>query len=108
MISDGKIVLSGTSGIFNKDNTRTLDNQSLFGIGSTSKMFTATAVMMLLDQGKLDLDEPVTTFIREFKMADPRYKEITVRMLLNHSSGFLGSEEYIPRLKICAVWDRYI
>ncbi len=91
LISDGKIVLSGTSGVFNKDQTRTLDNQSLFGIGSTSKIFPTTAVMILSDQGKINLDEPVTTYIPEFKMADPRYKEITVRMLLNHSSGIMGS-----------------
>ncbi len=91
LISDGKIVVSGTSGIFDKDNTKSLDNQSLFGIGSTSKMFAATAIMMLSDQGKLNLDEPVVTYIPEFKMADGRYKEITVRMLLNHSSGIMGS-----------------
>ncbi len=90
LISDGKIVLSGTSGVFNKDKSRDLDNQSLFGIGSISKMFTTTAVMILVDQGKINLDEPVTTYIPEFKMADPRYKDITVRMLLNHSSGIMG------------------
>ena len=91
LIADGKIIISGTSGTFNKDNTRALDNQSLFGIGSTSKMFTATAIMLLADQGKLNLDEPVVTYIKEFKMADERYKDITVRMLINHSSGIMGS-----------------
>ena len=48
-------------------------------------------IMVLSDQGKLNLDEPVVTYIPEFKMADGRYKEITVRMLLNHSSGIMGS-----------------
>ncbi len=91
MISDGKMILSGASGTFGKDTNGTLDNQSLFGIGSISKMFTATAVMMLSDQGKLNLDEPVVAYIPEFKMADERYKNITVRMLLNHSSGIMGS-----------------
>lgn len=91
LISEGKIVASGTSGVFDKDNTATLDNQSLFGIGSISKLFTTTAIMVLSDQDKLDLDEPIVTYIPEFKMADERYKEITVRMLLNHSSGIMGS-----------------
>lgn len=91
LISEGKTIISGTSGIFGKDNTKTLDNQSLFGIGSTSKMFTTTAIMMLSDQGKLNLDEPIVTYIPEFKMTDRRYKGITVRMLLNHSSGIMGS-----------------
>ena len=91
LISDGKIVVSGTSGIFHKANVKTLDNKSIFGIGSISKMFPATAIMLLSDQGKLNLDEPVATYLPEFKMADKRYKEITVRMLLNHSSGIMGS-----------------
>ncbi len=91
LISDGKIILSGVAGSFDKYNSKTLDNQSLFGIGSTSKMFATTAIMLLEDQGKLKLDEPVATYIPEFKMADERYKEITVRMLLNHSSGLMGT-----------------
>ncbi len=91
LISDGKIVVSGTSGIFHKANVKTLDNKSIFGIGSISKMFPTTAIMLLSDQGKLNLDEPVATYLPEFKMADERYKEITVRMLLNHSSGIMGS-----------------
>ena len=91
MISQDKMIVSGTAGVYNKENTRTLDNNSLFGIGSTSKMFATTAIMMLSDEGKIDLDQPVLTYVPEFKMADERYKQITVRMLLNHSSGIYGS-----------------
>lgn len=40
--------------------------------------------------GKVDLDEPVTAYLPDFTMADPRYTQITVRMLLNHSSGLMG------------------
>ena len=91
LVSDGKIVVSGTAGIFHKSNVIPLNSQAMFGIGSISKMFTTTAIMLLSDQGKLDLDEPVVTYLPEFKMADERYKKITVRMLLNHSSGIMGS-----------------
>ena len=63
----------------------------LYGIGSVSKIYTAMAVMHLAEKGKLDLDKPVTTYLPAFKMADERYKDITVRMLLNHSSGLMGS-----------------
>ena len=41
--------------------------------------------------GKVSLDAPVTRYLPDFKMADERYKDITVRMLLNHSSGILGT-----------------
>lgn len=91
LVSGGKNVISGTAGIFQKSNDIPLNSQTMFGVGSVSKMFTATAIMLLSDQGKLDLDEPVITYLPEFKMADDRYKKITVRMLLNHSSGIMGS-----------------
>ena len=65
----------------------------MYGIGSVSKVFTAAAVMKLVDQGKIDLDEPVTVYIPEFELADQRYKNITVRMLLNHSSGIMGTTD---------------
>ena len=63
----------------------------VYCIGSVSKMYTTAAVMRLAQDGKLDLDKPVTTYLPDFKMADERYKDITVRMLLNHSSGLMGS-----------------
>ena len=50
-------------------------------------MYAVTAVMQLADQGKVDIDAPVTDYIRDFKMADERYKDITVRMLMNHTTG---------------------
>lgn len=78
----GEVVLSG-------DTSLTAD--TMYGIGSVSKVYTAAAVMQLVDQGLIDLDEPLTTYIPEFVMADARYVDITPRMLLNHSSGLMGS-----------------
>lgn len=63
----------------------------IYGIGSVSKVFGAAAVMRLVDEGKIELDMPVTEYIPEFEMADERYRQITVRMLLNHSSGIMGT-----------------
>mgnify|MGYP001571799979 FL=1 len=91
LIDNGKIVLSGNSGVYSKENTKALTAHSMYGIGSVSKMFVTTAVMKLVDSGKIKLDTPITEYIKEFKMADDRYKKITVRMLLNHSSGLMGS-----------------
>lgn len=68
-------------------------NKTMYGIGSISKMFTTAAVMKLVDQGKVELDKPVTAYIPGFRMADSRYKDITVRMLLNHSSGLQGTTQ---------------
>lgn len=91
MMDSGEIVESGVGGVYSKQENRLLTTENLFGIGSTSKMFTTAAMMRLVDQGKVDLDRSVTDYIPEFTMADERYKDITVRMLLNHSSGLMGS-----------------
>lgn len=88
---DGKITLSGHAGVYSRTENRALTDDDLFGVGSVSKVYTTAAVMRLVEAGKVGLDEPVTTYLPGFKMADPRYADITVRMLLNHSSGLMGS-----------------
>ena len=55
---------------------------TLYGVGSVSKMYTTAAVMKLAEEEKLSLDAPVTAYLKNFRMADPRYTKITVRMLL--------------------------
>ena len=67
------------------------DEDQIYGVGSVSKIYVTTAVMQLVEQGKVDLDAPVTEYIDDFKMADDRYKDITVRMLMNHTSGIAGT-----------------
>jgi len=91
IIDNGKITVSGQAGMNDRAGKLPLTKDTVYGIGSTSKVFTAAAVMKLVDQGKIDLDTPVVHYIPEFKMADERYKQITPRMLLNHSSGIQGS-----------------
>lgn len=91
LIDGGDIVLSGQTGINDPSNHVPLTSDTMYGIGSTSKMFLTTAVMKLVDEGKVKLDDPVLNYIPEFKMKDKRFAQITVRMLLNHSSGLLGT-----------------
>lgn len=91
LIDNGEIKLSGSSGYNNKEKKEKVTSATMYGMGSISKVYTAVAVMQLVDQEKIKLDEPVTTYIPEFKMSDERYKKITPRMLLNHSSGLMGS-----------------
>lgn len=88
---DGEIVLTGHVGDYSRTENRALTDDILYGIGSVSKMYTTAAVLKLAEEGKVDLDTPVTQYLPDFTMADPRYQDITVRMLLNHSSGLAGS-----------------
>ena len=68
------------------------DTEYVYCVGSVSKVYSTAAVMQLVDEGKVELDGPVTDYIPEFRMADPRYKDITVRMLMDHTSGLMGSD----------------
>ncbi|MCL2593654.1 MAG: beta-lactamase family protein, partial [Defluviitaleaceae bacterium] len=72
------------------------DEHTLFQVGSTSKPFTAIAVMQLVEQGIIDLDEPLVTYLPEFSLL-PSYilggnsDNITVRMLLSNTSGIISN-----------------
>ena len=82
--------LSGAYGQASPGDRGVANKFTLYGIGEISELYTSAAVLKLSDQYQLDLDQPVTKYIPEFTMKDSRYKSITVRMLLNHSSGLAG------------------
>lgn len=80
-----------TSGFANAEAGYPLVENSLFLIGSISKIYTATLVMRLMEQGILDLDTPVVNYIPDFKLSHDDLRDaITIRMLLSHSAGFDG------------------
>lgn len=75
--------------------------QTPFIIGSVSKGFTALAIMQLVEQGKVDLDAPVQTYLPWFTLADPdAAAQITIRMLLNQNSGLGYNDGTRP------LWDQ--
>jgi CubicO group peptidase (beta-lactamase class C family) len=64
---------------------------TLFQTGSISKTFTGTMLMMLVEQGKVDLDAPVRKYLKDFKLSDENVaKKVTVRHLLTHMGGWVG------------------
>ena len=82
------------------DSGGAVTSQTPFIIGSTSKSFTALAIMQLVEAGKLDPDAPVERYIPWFRVADEAASaSITVRHLLNHTSGLsrTSGEEYLLR-----------
>ena len=90
VMEQGRTVYAEGFGMADRLNSLPVDRNTVFNIGSISKTYCATAIMLLVDEGKINLDSPVTAYIPEFTMADERYRDITVRMLLNHSSGLPG------------------
>lgn len=88
VIKDKKIVHAKGYGVRSLDTRLPVDEHTLFGIASNSKAFTAAALGMLAEEGKLTWDSKVTDFIPEFKMHDPYVTaEFTLRDLLTHRSG---------------------
>lgn len=78
----GEIAFQGSFGIRSIDPIDSLNINSVFRLGSISKTFTAAAIMILKEQGKLNYDQDIRDFI-----ADIPYNGITIRHLLNHTSG---------------------
>jgi CubicO group peptidase (beta-lactamase class C family) len=91
LVTPDRIVWAESFGLADLDARRAPTETTMFGIGSVSKMFAAVAVMQLVERGLVDLDAPLVRYVPSFRMADPRFAEITVRMLLAHSSGLPGS-----------------
>ena len=78
-------------GVTNVDHPLEVDERTLFQFGSTGKTLTATALMVLVEQGKVDLDAPVRTYVPELQLKDESVAEkVTVLQLLNHTAGWSG------------------
>lgn len=78
-------------GITSVENPLPVTADTLFQIGSTSKTFTGTAIMRLVEMGRIDLDAPVRTYVPELRLAEPDAEAtVTVRHLLTHMGGWAG------------------
>lgn len=102
VVKDGKIVYHSAKGFADVESGMAMEKNSIFRIASQTKAITSTAIMMLWEEGKFRLDDPISKFIPEFKnpqvlsgfryadttySAKPSSKEITIRHLLTHTSG---------------------
>ena len=88
VVKDGQLFYSKGYGYSNVDRRAFVDaERSLFRIGSTSKLFTWTSVMQLVEQGKLSLDTNVNKYL-DFKIPDTYKQPITLRHIMTHTPGF--------------------
>ena len=84
MVEDGKVVLERAYGFLNLETETPLTTSSIFEIASLTKQFTAVAIMMLVEEAKMRLDDPVSTYIDG---TPAEWSRITLRHLLTHTSG---------------------
>src|SRR5947207_745563 len=88
VVKDGQVLFQKGYGYADVEEKKTvLPDQTLFRPGSISKLFTATAVMQLVEQGKLDLDRDVNEYL-DFPIPKTYQEPVTLRQLLTHTGGF--------------------
>ncbi|MET3133943.1 CubicO group peptidase (beta-lactamase class C family) [Oxalobacteraceae bacterium GrIS 1.11] len=97
IVKDGKLITASGFGVRKLGQAAPVDGRTLFEVASNSKAFTAAALAMLVDEGRLAWDDPVTKHLPGFQMYDPYVsKTMTVRDLLTHRSGLgLGAGDLL-------------
>ncbi|MEM6536743.1 MAG: serine hydrolase domain-containing protein [Pseudomonadota bacterium] len=86
-IYDGAEVHEFMTGFANRELQQPVVADTLFQVGSTTKLFNAAIIMALVDDGQLDLDEPVEEYIKDFNLPENAERRITLRHLLSMSAG---------------------
>ncbi len=110
-VKDGAVVYSNTLGYKDKEAGTPWEETDVLRIASISKSFTATGILQLVEQGKLDLDADVSD-IMGFEIRNPKYPEtpITVRMLLSHISSMSDANGYFSfdymNPKVSTTWEK--
>src|SRR6185503_12295802 len=93
VVRDGKLIYARGFGYADVENKTPVEPDALFRIASVSKLITSAAVMTLIEEGKLKLDDRVAPLIADLTPApgatiDPRWEQITIRQLLDHTGGW--------------------
>lgn len=94
LIKDNRVIYAKGFGVQSLNSSKPLTKYSLYHMASVSKPVVATAIMQLVDKGKIKLEEKLTHYLPYFKMKDARYQAITIKHILTHTSGIPDVEDY--------------
>jgi CubicO group peptidase (beta-lactamase class C family) len=95
VVKDGELLFADGFGVLRLGEPEAVDEHTRFSIGSTTKAMTAAAIGMLVDEGKLEWDDPVIELLPWFRVDDPFVtREVTVRDLLTHRAG-MGNADFL-------------
>ena len=89
LVEDMKILWARGFGIEDLNKSTKADANTVYRVGSVSKLFTDIGIMQLVEKGEVDLDAPITDYLPEFRPRSRFKKEITLRQLMSHRSGLL-------------------
>lgn len=88
IVKDDQVIMARGFGVRDIDTNQPADEHTLFAIGSSTKSFTAALAAMLVDEGKVDWDEPIRTYLPEFRLHDEEIAaQVTLRDALSHRTG---------------------
>ncbi|MGE5487909.1 MAG: serine hydrolase domain-containing protein [bacterium] len=99
VVDQGRLVYAKAFGMADIEKSRAADTSTRYAVGSVSKQFTAVALLMLQEEGRLSLDDKVSKYFPEFT----RTGDITIRQLLAHTSGY---EDYAPQDYFIPAWKK--
>ncbi len=99
-IVDNKLVFAKGFGVKELGRPVPMTGESIMSMCSVSKAFAGTAIMQLVEAGKMDVDHPMVEYVPYFELIDPRYTQITIRHILSHTSG-------LPALTDADFWGEW-
>ncbi|GGG32361.1 hypothetical protein GCM10011344_36620 [Dokdonia pacifica] len=109
IIKNGEVILKKGYGYSDVSNKEMVTTMTGFNIGSISKMFTAWGIMKLVEDGTIDLDTPVSTYISKWKLPSSEYdaRKVTIRNVLQHTAGLSvhGYPGYESKDKLSSLVD---
>ena len=94
VVKDEGIIYAKAFGYLSIETKEPVKLTSLFHMASISKPFVATAIMQLVEENRINLDSTVVSYLPYFQLDDERYREITIRQMLNHISGMTDVQDY--------------
>ena len=106
IVRDGEVIVQKGYGYADLEEQKPVDPENtVFRIGSISKVFTATAVMQLYEKGLIKLDENINSYLKSFQIKNPYSTPVTLAHLLTHTAGFdettdIGMRTYEPIMRL--------
>ncbi|MBD0401506.1 serine hydrolase [Flammeovirga sp. EKP202] len=94
VVSNGSILYTKGYGVKEVHTTQKIESQSVFHTASVSKLLTAQAIMLLVEEGKINLEDRLVDVISTLNYSDKRVEEIDIKSLLNHTSGLPDINNY--------------
>ena len=109
-LENGKLSTTKTYGILQKGSEETINEKTMFSVGSISKVVNAILTLKLVEEGKLELDTDINQYLKKWKVEENEFTKknpVTLRKILSHTAGFTvhGFDDYLPEEELPTTLD---